>query len=93
MFLVILGIIIFIATGIVVKNNAALSKFAGVGRIIALLIILLGISTACIKQIDAGEVGVKKLFGSIQPDVLASGLHFVNPLLEVDKLDIKTQNY
>ena len=93
MFLVVLGIIIFIATGVVVKNNVALAKFASVGRIIALLVILLGISTACIKQIDAGEVGVKKLFGSIQPDVLASGLHFVNPLLEVDKIDIKTQNY
>ena len=93
MFLVIVGIIIFIVTGIVVKNNVALAKFASVGRIVALLIILLGISTACIKQIDAGEVGVKKLFGSIQPEVLASGLHFVNPLLEIDKIDIKTQNY
>jgi regulator of protease activity HflC (stomatin/prohibitin superfamily) len=93
MFLAVLGLIIFIATGIIVKSNPALAKFAGVGRIIGLLIILLGISTACIKQIDAGEVGVKKLFGSIQPDVLASGLHFVNPLLEIDKIDIKTQNY
>lgn len=93
MFLVIFGIIIFIVTGIVVKNNVALAKFASVGRIVAFLIILLGISTACIKQIDAGEVGVKKLFGSIQPEVLTSGLHFVNPLLEVDKIDIKTQNY
>lgn len=93
MFLAVLGLIIFIATGIIVKSNPALAKFAGVGRIVGLLIILLGISTACIKQIDAGEVGVKKLFGSIQPDVLSSGLHFVNPLLEIDKIDIKTQNY
>lgn len=93
MFLAILGLIIFIATGIIVKSNPSLAKFAGVGRIVGLLIIVLGISTACIKQIDAGEVGVKKLFGSIQPDVLSSGLHFVNPLLEIDKIDIKTQNY
>lgn len=93
MFLAVLGLIIFIATGIIVKSNPALAKFAGVGRIVGLLIILLGISTACIKQIDAGEVGVKKLFGSIQPEVLSSGLHFVNPLLEIDKIDIKTQNY
>jgi regulator of protease activity HflC (stomatin/prohibitin superfamily) len=93
MFLAVLGLIIFIATGIIVKSNPALAKFAGVGRIVGLLIIVLGISTACIKQIDAGEVGVKKLFGSIQPDVLGSGLHFVNPLLEIDKIDIKTQNY
>ncbi len=93
MLLIILGIILFIATGVIIKNNVALAKYGSVGRIIGLLFILLGISTACIKQIDAGEVGVKKLFGSIQQDVLPSGLHFVNPLLEIDKIDIKTQNY
>ena len=93
MFLIILGVIVFIATGIVVKNNAAFEKFKGVGRIIALLLIVLGISTACIKQIDAGQIGVKVLFGSIQNDVLGSGLHFINPLLDVKKLDVKTQNY
>jgi regulator of protease activity HflC (stomatin/prohibitin superfamily) len=38
-------------------------------------------------------VGIKKLFGKIQPDVLNSGLHFVNPLLDVEKVDVKTQNY
>ena len=58
-----------------------------------MLFILLGISSSCIKQIDAGEIGVKKLFGSIQNDVLGSGLHFINPLLDVTKLDVKTQNY
>ncbi len=93
MFLLILGIILFIVTGTVIRTNPALAKFAGTGRIIAILMIVLGISTACVKQIDAGEVGVKKLFGSIQNDVLASGLHFINPLLDVEKIDVKTQNY
>ncbi len=93
MFLIILGVIVFIATGILVKNNAALAKFKGVGRILALLLIILGVTTACIKQIDAGQVGVKVLFGSIQNDVLGSGLHFINPLLDIRKLDVKTQNY
>jgi regulator of protease activity HflC (stomatin/prohibitin superfamily) len=46
-----------------------------------------------IQQIDAGEVGVKKLFGKVQKDVLGSGLHFINPLLQIEKLDVKTQNY
>ncbi len=93
MFLIILGIILFIVTGIVVKNNAAFARFGGTGRLLALFLVLAGITTACIKQIDAGEVGVKKLFGSIQNDVLTSGLHFINPLLEVEKIDVKTQNY
>jgi regulator of protease activity HflC (stomatin/prohibitin superfamily) len=93
MFLIVLGIIVFFAITVIAKNNPVASKFSGAGRIIALLFILLGISSACIKQIDAGEIGVKKLFGSIQNDVMSSGLHFINPLLDVTKLDVKTQNY
>jgi regulator of protease activity HflC (stomatin/prohibitin superfamily) len=93
MFLIILGVIVFITAGILVKNNAALAKFKGVGRLVALLLIILGVTTACIKQIDAGQVGVKVLFGSIQNDIMGSGLHFINPLLDIKKLDVKTQNY
>jgi regulator of protease activity HflC (stomatin/prohibitin superfamily) len=36
---------------------------------------------------------VKKLFGKVQSDVLSSGLHFINPLMDVEKMDVKTQNY
>ena len=93
MVLIVLGFIIFIAINVVVKNNPVAAKFAGAGRILALIFILLGISTACVKQIDAGEIGVKSLFGSIQNDIMGSGLHFINPLLDVKKLDVKTQNY
>jgi regulator of protease activity HflC (stomatin/prohibitin superfamily) len=93
MVLIVLGFIILIAITVIAKNNAVASKFAGAGRIVGLLFILLGISTACVKQIDPGEIGVKILFGSIQNDVLGSGLHFINPLLDVKKLDVKTQNY
>lgn len=93
MTLIIIGIIILILTAVLLKNNPALAKFKPIGRILGLVFILLGIFNACIKQIDAGEVGVKVLFGSIQNDVMGSGLHFINPLLDVKKIDIKTQNY
>jgi regulator of protease activity HflC (stomatin/prohibitin superfamily) len=93
MFLIIIGLITLIVVSAVAKNNLAVAKFVGVGRLVGLLFVMIGIMTACVKQIDAGEIGVKKLFGSIQNDVLQSGLHFVNPLLDVNKLDIKTQNY
>ncbi len=93
MALIILGIIVLIVVSILAKNNNNIAKFAPAGRIVGILLIILGISTACIKQIDAGEVGVKKLFGSIQPEVLQSGLHFVNPMLDIIKLDVKTLNY
>ena len=93
MFLIIVGIIILVITTLVLSRNPSLARFKPVGRILGLVFILLGIGTACVKQIDAGEVGVKILFGNIQSDVLGSGLHFVNPLLDVKRIDIKTQNY
>ncbi|MFN8254007.1 MAG: prohibitin family protein [Ferruginibacter sp.] len=93
MFLIILGIIILVAAAIFFKNKPALEKFRPVSRIIAFAFILLGILNACVKQIDAGEAGVKVLFGSIQNDVMGSGLHFINPLMDVKRLDVKTQNY
>jgi regulator of protease activity HflC (stomatin/prohibitin superfamily) len=93
MILIILGVIIFGITGVIVKNNVALHPYGRVGRIIGALIILLGIIISSVVQIDAGEIGIKVLFGSVKNDVLGSGLHLVNPLYEVKKVDVKTQNY
>ena len=45
------------------------------------------------KQVEAGTVGVQTLFGKVQDNVLESGLHVINPLVEVTVFDIKTQNY
>lgn len=93
MIFIILGLIIFGVTGIIVKNNVALHPYGKIGRIIGALFILLGIIISSVVQIDAGEIGVKVLFGSVKNDVLSSGLHFVNPLYEIKKVDVKTQNY
>ncbi len=93
MFLIILGLIILIVASTVIKNNPALARFKNMGRILGFVFILIGILISSIIQINPGEIGVKILFGSIQNDVLSSGLHFVNPLLEIKKLDVKTQNY
>jgi len=93
MFLIILGLILIITISAAAKNNSGVTKFVGIGRMVGLVFILIGVSVACVKQINAGEVGVKVLFGSVQTEVLQSGLHFVNPLLDINKFDIKTQNY
>jgi regulator of protease activity HflC (stomatin/prohibitin superfamily) len=93
MFLIVIGFILLVITAVVLKNNPALAKFKPIGRIAGFAFIILGILNSCVKQIDAGQVGVKVLFGSIQNDVMGSGLHFINPLLEIKKLDVKTQNY
>jgi regulator of protease activity HflC (stomatin/prohibitin superfamily) len=93
MALIIFGIIVFIVGLALSRSGEVYRRFAGITRIVGLLAVALGILTACIIQIDAGDVGVKKLFGQVQNDVLSSGLHFVNPLLEIEKMDVKTQNY
>ncbi len=93
MFLIILGIIILVGAGIMLKTSPALAKFKPVARIVGFVFIVLGIITSSVKQVEPGEVGVKILFGNIQKDVMSSGLHFINPLLEIKMIDIKTQNY
>lgn len=92
MVLIILGIVILIVS-FSIKNVPNISAFGKIGRLIGLAFIVLGIVTSCFVQIDAGQVGVKKLFGKVQPEVLTSGLNFVNPLYEVDRLDVRTLNY
>ncbi len=90
---IILGIILFFVTGIIVKTNPELQRYKVLGRLLALLFIVVGIISASIVQINVGETGVKVLFGKVQNDVLNSGLHFINPLYNIERVDIKTQNY
>ncbi len=89
--LIILGIIILIISFTLRLPN--IERPAKIGRYVGIALIVLGILTSSFVQIDAGRVGVKKLFGSVQSDILGSGLHFVNPLIEIEHLDVRTQNY
>ncbi len=41
--------------------------------------------------IPAGHVGVKDLFGRVSDDVLHPGLRVVNPLLQIHKMSVRTQ--
>jgi len=92
--LIIVGVILLIVS-FAVKSNAGnpFFKFSNTFKIIGLIAIALGIFSSMFKQIDAGKVGVQSLYGSVQPDVLDSGLHLINPLLDVTDFDIQTQNY
>ncbi len=95
MALIIIGVIVFLIGRLVITRSieSNVRRFASPVRILGGILIVIGILTSCIVQIEAGEVGVKKLFGKVQNDVLSSGLHFINPLLVVEEMDIRTQNY
>ena len=92
--LIIIGVILLILS-FALRSNAGnpLFKFSNAFKLIGIFVIVLGIFSSMFKQIDAGKVGVKSLYGSVQPDVLESGLHLINPLLDVTDFDIQTQNY
>ncbi len=91
---IVIGVILLIVSFALRSNaNSPFFKFSNTLKIIGVLVIALGIFSSMFKQIDAGKVGVKSLYGSVQSDVLESGLHLINPLLDVTDFDIQTQNY
>lgn len=93
MILIILGVILLVTAIAMNKEREDLRKLSVGVRISGLAVIVIGIMTSCIKQINAGQIGVKSLFGKVDNDILTSGLNFINPLVEVNTIDIKTQNY
>jgi regulator of protease activity HflC (stomatin/prohibitin superfamily) len=92
MIFVVLGVIVLIIA-VALRTVPNLAGFTRIGIMIAVGFMLLGFVTSSFVQIDAGHVGVTKLFGKVQPSVLGSGLHVINPLYEVQRLDVRTQNY
>ena len=93
MFLIIIGVLILIASFAFFAQDYRFTKMKKAGKWVGLLFIVLGIITSCFVQINAGNIGVKSLFGNINNDILGSGLHFVNPMYNIVELDVKTQNY
>jgi len=93
MALIVVGMIVLIIGIVIGRNPSSAQRYAGIIKISGIVIMVIGVLIGSIVQIDAGQVGVKKLFGKVQNDVLQSGLHMINPLVEVTRLDIKTQNY
>ncbi len=89
---IIIGSVLLIAS-FGISANSPISKFSPILKKVGFFVIILGLFSSMFKQIDAGNVGVKSLYGSVQPDVLQSGLHLINPLLDVTNFDIQTQNY
>ena len=89
---IVIGILIFIG-GFLFQKNREFGSYAKFIKLGGILIAIAGVMTKSIVQIDAGQIGVKLLFGKVQKDVLRSGLHFINPFIEVRSMDVKTQNY
>lgn len=93
MFLIVLGVLVFVVSIFVSRQHDQSARFGNLIRIAGLVVIIAGALTSMFKVIDAGTVGVKSIFGKVDDDVLYSGLNVINPVAEVTSFDVKTQNY
>jgi regulator of protease activity HflC (stomatin/prohibitin superfamily) len=93
MFLIFLGVLVFLVGNYIANNNPRLSGGGKLARFIAIGLIVLGLFSSCLVQIQTGTVGVQTLFGKIQSKILTEGLNIINPMIEVRDFSTRTQNY
>jgi regulator of protease activity HflC (stomatin/prohibitin superfamily) len=93
MLIAILGVIILVVGIVLRRSPEPGSHFAGIANIVGIIAVVLGIALSAVKIIDPGKVGVQVLFGKVQDNILESGLHIINPVVEIDTFNIQLQNY
>lgn len=93
MFIAIIGIIVLIAGMVIKQGQSQAAHFSRSITIVGVVIVILGLLSSSVKVIEPGMVGVQSLFGKVQDNVLESGLHFIDPVVEVTDFDARTQNY
>jgi regulator of protease activity HflC (stomatin/prohibitin superfamily) len=90
---IVIGIIILIVGFVAAQSDSPLRRYKSMIKTAGVIVILIGMSIACVVQIEPGQVGVQKLFGKVNNNILESGLNIINPLVQVVTFDIKTENY
>lgn len=55
------------------------------------VIVIVGVLYYAVLVVPAGTVGVYDLFGKVSDDVVAPGIHVVNPLANIHKMSVRTQ--
>jgi len=93
MLIAILGVIVLIVGMVLKRSPEPGNHFGGVVTTVGIVIVVLGLVLSSFKIIEPGKVGVQTLFGKVQDNILESGPHLINPLVEVTTFSIQTQNY
>jgi regulator of protease activity HflC (stomatin/prohibitin superfamily) len=93
MLIAILGVIILIVGVVLKRSPEPANRLGGVATTVGIIIIALGLLFSMFKVIEPGKVGVQALFGKVEDNVLESGLHIIDPLVEVTTFSVQTQNY
>jgi regulator of protease activity HflC (stomatin/prohibitin superfamily) len=93
MVILILGVIVLVVGTVLKRSPEPQNRFGGIVTIAGLVILALGLLSSTFKIIEPGKVGVQALFGKVQDTYLESGLHMINPMVEVTTFSIQTENY
>ena len=93
MSIILFGIAVLIFGFAAAKANQPVRGYSSMIKIAGVIIALIGFSISSVVQVEPGQVGVKKLFGKVDNDILESGLNVINPLVKVVMFDIRTENY
>ena len=89
--LILLAVILLVISFTAGSFNPGMQRFATLFRIGGIVLLLLGLSSACFRVIQPGTVGVQVFLGKIQGSVLSEGLNFIIPFATVDEYDVKTR--
>lgn len=102
--IILIGLLIFIISKYKNNSQATINIRSGeainsMGKVKNLvlgsigLILVLWLLVASIVIIDAGEIGVYSLFGKVRDQEIYSGFHLINPLANITRMSIRTENY
>ncbi len=95
---IILAIVVILIGGAirVVGPTTGRPGAAGTAKLVGYGFMLAGVGLAvsnAVTVISVGEVGVLHFLGKIDPDPLTEGVHFVNPLAEIEKMSVREQSF
>lgn len=91
--IIIIGVLLIALSTATLKTQLPIKNMQSV-KWLGIALIIIGIFSKCLVTVKPGDVGVKVLFGKVnEKNVLKSGLHVINPLVNVVMFDVRTQNY
>ena len=93
MTVILVGLVILVIGFIAAKSDPAMRAYQTLIKTAGIIVILIGISISSVVQVEPGQVGVQKLFGKVNNNILESGLNVINPLVKVVLFDVRTENY
>lgn len=89
-FIALIATIASIVILLVGRAESPLGAFRGLAKATLLPAIVIFAALFCVQQVPAGHVKVATLFGKVQDNVYAEGLHFpVNPLYAWNQYDVR----